>query len=90
MSKRLSPSLEMIMSHDIEDVIAVVDGRLALMAEVMRAQEQLKAYLAQAFMALLADADFMQALPGFLPSDSASQARLPLVTERLRRLASLT
>ncbi|GEM_PF-2747359 len=39
-------------------------------------------------MRLLENAEFLDALPGQLPMDEASQARFPLLLQRLRRLAS--
>jgi hypothetical protein len=38
-------------------------------------------------MKLLADPDFVDAVAGHLPGDSASQARLPLVLARMRAIA---
>ena len=39
--------------------------------------------------ALLGNSSFLEALPGHLPGDDASQARLPLIRERLRQLAAV-
>ena len=35
------------------------------------------------------DERFLQAVPGHLPGDEASQARLPLIIERVEALANL-
>lgn len=70
-------------SHDIEDVISVVDGRSELVGEVWRAGGGVQAYLAREFDALLTQERFRDSLPGHLPSDLASQARLSIVVERL-------
>ncbi|MCF8033760.1 MAG: nucleotidyl transferase AbiEii/AbiGii toxin family protein [Desulfarculaceae bacterium] len=75
-------------SHDLEDVVAVVDGREELAAEVEQAETEVRRFLAQRFRALLDDRRFVDALPGHLPPDPASQARLPLVLERLGRMAA--
>jgi hypothetical protein len=78
---------DFLQSHDIEDLVAVVDGRPELADEVARAEPLLCDHLAGRFAELLRSAAFLDALPGHLPPDSASQARLPLLLERLRAIA---
>jgi hypothetical protein len=73
-------------SHDLEDVIAVVDGRSELLREVAEAHDDVRTYIASEVRALLGTRTFIDALPGFLLPDSASQARLPLLVERLERV----
>jgi predicted nucleotidyltransferase len=72
--------------HDLEDIIAVVDGRRELLAEVKAASPDVRKYIVSEVTRLLASAGFMEALPGHLPGDAASQARLPIVKERLEAL----
>jgi hypothetical protein len=72
--------------HDLEDIIAVVDGRPELLAEVRSAPTDVHSYLASEVTRLLASPGFMEALPGHLPGDAASQARLPIVKKRLEAL----
>jgi hypothetical protein len=74
-------------SHDIEDLVCVVDGREEIVKEVHASAEPLSAYLRVELGRLLADGKFTSALPGHLPSDTASQARLPIL---LRRLTAMT
>jgi len=76
-------------SHDLEDIVTVVDGRAELLGEAARAGAPLRRYLAEQFAALLASNDFLNALPGHLPGDAASQQRSPEVLRRLRALAAL-
>jgi len=76
-------------SHDLEDVISVIDGRDELMAEVSTSDEALKQYLGEQFRGLLETRAFQEALPGYLSGDSASQARLPQIMEKLRLLAKI-
>jgi hypothetical protein len=78
-----------LFSHDLGDVIALLDGREALLDECMTAPRELRAYLAEQFASLLQDRRFNDALPGHLPTDAASQARLPLLQRKLRALANL-
>ncbi len=74
-------------SHDLEDVIAVVDGRSELVADVTAAPEALRNYLKRRIGQLLDAPRFIEALPGHLPGDAASQGRAPLVLARLKALA---
>lgn len=77
-------------SHDLEDVIAVVDGRPTLLDEVRLAKADARAFIADTLRTLLNDGAFLDALPGFLPGDAASQARLPGLIKRLGKLAAIT
>ena len=88
-------------SHDLEDIITVIDGRPELGAEVRAADADVRDYIAaqaQALLsvrdyiaaqaqALLSTRDFRDALPGHLAPDLASQGRLALVRDRLNELA---
>jgi len=76
-------------SHDLEDIITVIDRRPELLAESAAAPPELREYLAQAFSQLLAEADFNTALAGHLPGDASSQGRLPKLRDALRALANL-
>jgi hypothetical protein len=78
-----------LFSHDLGDLISVIDGRDELTAECRLAEAQLKSYLRDQFRALLAVPAFIDALPGHLPGDSASQGRLPDLEDKLRQLAEL-
>jgi predicted nucleotidyltransferase len=75
--------------HDLEDVVAVVDGRVELQRELEETAVDVRRYVAGQLRGLLGIPAFLEALPGHLPGDTASQARLPLVQERLQALASL-
>jgi hypothetical protein len=76
-------------SHDLEDLLTVVDGRQALVAELAVEHSDLRHYVAKAIQGLLHTSAFRDALPGHLPPDGASQARLPLLLGRLEELAAL-
>jgi hypothetical protein len=77
---------DVVASHDLEDVIAVVDGRPEIVAEVAAAAVDVRAYIGTELMALLANRDFTEALAGFLLPDPASQARRGLLEARLRSM----
>ena len=78
---------DFMLSHDMEDIIAVLDGRLGIVGDVLNAHEGVRQYLADQFAALLDDDDFMDALSGHLPGDAASQRRLPLLIARMEMIA---
>jgi predicted nucleotidyltransferase len=77
-----------VMSHDMEDVVAVLDGRPEIVDEVRRSDETLRRYLELRFAALLLDPNFVAALPGHLPGDAASQSRVPLILRRIEKLTT--
>jgi hypothetical protein len=78
---------DFVASHDLEDVVAVVDGRPSLIAEMAAAVDDAAAFVRLRLTDLTADDAFADAVAGHLPGDSASQARVPVVMERLRRIA---
>jgi predicted nucleotidyltransferase len=75
-------------SHDLEDIVAVVDGREEIVDEVLGCSEDLRAYLAARIGRMLGTQRFRDALPGHLPGDAASQARLPIILRRLEAIAA--
>lgn len=80
---------DFLLSHDLEDLLAVVDGRASLLEECSASAPELRAYLGRRFAGLLATRAFVESLSGHLPGDSASQERLPDLQARLRQLAGL-
>lgn len=77
-----------MMSHDMEDIVAVLDGRPEVVEEIAQAPDELRVHLAECFQALLGNRRFLEALPGNMPPDQASQARVPLLLERIKRIAT--
>jgi predicted nucleotidyltransferase len=80
---------DFLFSHDLGDLLAVVDGRDALRDECRTSPPELRVYLAERFQCLLALPAFMDALPGHLPGDAASQERLPDLLAKLNAIAGL-
>jgi predicted nucleotidyltransferase len=76
-------------SHDLEDLLTVVDGRREIEKEIENATPALKAYLNEKVGALLEDAQFCYALEGHLPGDPGSQARVPILLRRLKAIAAM-
>jgi len=77
---------DFLASHDLEDIITVIDGRPEVTKEIRQASPQLREYLVAQVRALLQNEKFLEALPAQLPGDIASQARLPELLNRLRLL----
>ena len=79
-----------LFSHDLGDIISVVDGRESLLSELQASEPELRNGVAAAVALLLATRGFMDSLPGHLPGDAASQQRLPDLVSKLRRIAALS
>jgi hypothetical protein len=75
-------------SHDLEDIVTVLDGRPEIAADVATSRDDVHEYIRTEIQSLLDNSDFIQALSGFLLPDPASQARRGLLIERLRLLAT--
>ncbi|MGH9497404.1 MAG: hypothetical protein ACRD3B_20570 [Candidatus Sulfotelmatobacter sp.] len=73
-------------SRDLEDIITVIDGRPELTEEVALSEASLQEYLQEEFAALLANAEFRDALPGHLLPDTASQQRIGIVLGRIQQI----
>jgi predicted nucleotidyltransferase len=80
---------DVVGSHDLEDIVTVIDGRMEIVDDVSAAQFDVRAFVASEVAGLLNSTAFLYALPGFLLPDAASQARLPILLERLHKLAAL-
>ena len=74
-------------SHDLEDLITVVDGRPELVEELRSAPADVRSYVAEAIGRMLEIQKFIDALPGYLLPDDASQSRITIVLERLREIS---
>lgn len=78
---------DILASHDLEDIVNVVDGRGQILDEVAQAPAELRKYLAAQCAELLATANFEDYLPGHLQDDSSGE-RTDRVLERLQAIAS--
>jgi len=75
-----------IASHDLEDVIAVIDGREEITADVSAAPANLRAAIAELLEGLLELPDAEEIIAAQLPPDAKSQDRLPFVLDRIGQL----
>jgi hypothetical protein len=75
-------------SHDLEDLLTVVDGRASIVEEITSSAE-LHPYIAEQFSNLLQTKDFLDALPGYLLPDPISQARVTLLRDRMKQVCNV-
>jgi predicted nucleotidyltransferase len=78
-----------LMSHDIEDIVAVLDGRPELVDEVKGASPELANELAGRFKGLLQEGRFVDSVSGHMPGDSASQDRVSLILSKIEEIANI-
>lgn len=76
---------DVYLSHDLEDIITVIDGRAELAEELAAAGAALRRHVAQQVNALLNHPDMANALPGIV----TQPIRASVVLERLQTIASL-
>lgn len=75
---------DFLTSHDMEDVLNIVDGREELTDEMAAAPAELRQVVASAFLKLLSDPDFASVLPGLI----AEPERAGLVMQRLSAMSA--
>ena len=72
-------------SHDLEDIIALLDGCIAIEKELSKAEGRLQSYLQTEFTQLLRHADAQEILTAHLMPTPATYARVGRITEILER-----
>ncbi len=77
-------------SHDLEDIITVIDGRAEIIDEIYCAPEDVREYISGKIAGLLKTRQFLDALPGYLLPDDASQGRMKILMNRLTQIAKIT
>jgi predicted nucleotidyltransferase len=74
-------------SHDLEDIINVLDGRPELVDEIAASQSVVRDALAAYTKNLLAQPQFVSALPGLIFPDESQELRLRLLEQCIRKIA---
>jgi hypothetical protein len=77
--------MDFLASHDLEDFVAVIDGRSTILKEIADSPSDVREYLGEAATSLLSESRFLDAVPGFV----LDYGRVPLILERLNRLTQL-
>ncbi|MFA7335689.1 MAG: hypothetical protein WC028_02805 [Candidatus Obscuribacterales bacterium] len=80
---------DFVMSHDIEDIITVVDGREELLEEIKASDSSVREYICDYFANFLSDRDFVDALSMHLLPDAASQSRAGIILDRIRAISTI-
>lgn len=80
---------DFLTSRDFADVIVLVDGREELVAEVLKAASELRAYLAEELTSLMEAPRLLDGVFAALRGDPASQARAEaVVMSRLQEMCA--
>jgi hypothetical protein len=77
--------MDLLASHDLEDFVAVIDGRSTILTEIADSPSDIREYLAEAARSLLSESRFLDAIPGFV----LDYGRVPLLLERLKQMTQL-
>lgn len=77
------------MSHDLEDIINVVEGRLGIVDDIGRAPQEIREYVAGQFAELQASSDFANLLPGLITNDSLYAERLDIARRRILAITGM-
>lgn len=80
---------DLMVSHDFEDIINLLDGRPGVETEITAAGGELATYLAARFRAVLLHPDFENTLPGLVAYDELYDSRIETVRRRVTAIANL-
>lgn len=80
---------DFLASHDLEDIINLIDGRPELIDEVAHSPTELRSYIAVQCRTLLDTPAFHDGLQGFIVPGYAQGGQIATVTQRLTRLANI-
>lgn len=76
-------------SHDMEDIITLIDARPELPEEIRSADVDVRDYIGEEIQTLLGTRGFVESVSWHLTGDAANQARVPEVIRRLRLIAGI-
>ena len=76
-------------SHDMEDIINLINGRAEILEDIKNSESDLKAFIIHSLHGFLKDELFLEALPGHLLPDKASQGRRSIILERMKKIVAL-
>ena len=76
-------------SHDLEDIINVLEGSLSIEADIKTSTPELQVYLAEQCEKLLALPHFDSVLPGLLAYDDLHAQRVAAMMQKIRKLSAL-
>ena len=71
-------------SHDIEDIITIIDGRKEIIDEIAKSSEALQAFLSEHFQTFLKDDNFLESISAQFNPDPVSQKRCDIIIDRIK------
>jgi hypothetical protein len=78
-----------LVSHDMEDIINLINGRVEIIEEIKNSEADLKEFIINTLKGFVDDDLFLEALPGHLLPDQASQGRRSIILERIKIIVDL-
>ena len=76
-------------SHDLEDIVNLIDGRPELIDEVAQSQADLRSYLAEQCQLLLKTGAFHDGLQGLIAPGAVHGAQVEKVIQRIRQIGQI-
>ncbi|TCV90591.1 hypothetical protein [Sulfurirhabdus autotrophica] len=80
---------DLLGSHDLEDIVNIVDGRPELVGEISNSPTDLRHYLADRCKAIMAMPNFADALSGMIFPDESLAERVKIIRLRLSQITEL-
>lgn len=78
---------DLLGSHDLEDIVNVLDGRPEIVDEIVAVSDEVRGYLSGQCRGLLAMPGFMDALQGLVFPDESQAERVQMLVQRMALLA---
>ena len=81
-------NMDFLASHDFEDIVSIIDGRLEIIDEIKQSDYKLKTYLAKSFKIINNSRAFHDALPGhFIQYGSLADDRINFLVKKVKEIA---
>ncbi len=80
---------DFLLSHDIEDIISLIDGRPEIIDDISTSHNNLKQYLSLEFSEFIDNSQFIDALPGHLNYTQEYEDRKKVVLHRIQAIIDL-
>jgi predicted nucleotidyltransferase len=80
---------DLLLSHDMEDIVVVVDGRPELLDEIQAGDIDLLTYISDRFAEFVRDRQFIDSIGMHLLPDEGSQSRATIISDRINAISKL-
>lgn len=78
-----------LLSHDLEDIISIFDGRESIVDEIENGDPDIKKHLVKEVISLLENKYFLDALPGHLNYGVVLEERIEVVMDRMKMISNI-